>query len=557
MSDWNDKKILESYKKVYDYLKNPPTNSSELYDWIYHFTGEKVPFKPVCSDHQTPWDLIWRSYRIDFPKWRLKTKRTLIAMGPRNGQKTLSEAKLISSELLLKPNCGIIGMGAVLQQADRCYAYVSRYIRHPVIQQTDYIQKMIKTKMEMRNGSFYEQACATLAGVNSQHVPKMMVDEVDLVKPEVLEESKMIPASRGDLTAHTLYTSTRKFYDGPMQGLIEEGRLRDYDCITWCYKEVSEPCPTSRRGTKEQIYHVEDIYNPGETVVVKAYEGCKDCPLLKSCRGDLANAKGNVPIEDTMNDFLSLDIETWLAQKECKVPKRRNLFFADWSRALNAGEEFAYNPNLPLDLSFDFTNGGDSPTACEFWQEDELGNNYLLACRSYVRKSTMEVARDIKQFAADIGIRSKPQMQVGDSAQMQYIKDLNEYEPDFFHVQPTKKTLRKEGWPLCRRQVRDTTGRRRLKVNPRYCQEFIHEIENATRSTRDADDIGKQCATHFLDAFRYREVKYRLQSGEPNIRLLIDEEPKQRGDGTIIVPPANEGDNRSFFDRCMDYDDDL
>ena len=190
-------------------------------------------------------------------------------------------------------------------------------------------------------------------------------------------------------------------------------------------------------------------------------------------------------------------METWLAQKECKPPTRANLYFKDWSHKFNTYcEEMPFNPNLPYDLAFDFTNGGESPTVCQFWQQDEQGINYLIASRQYRHMDSQQVAQDIIQFAQDLGIKSSPNLQIGDSAQMQEIRNLNTFNSDFFRIMPTKKITRKEGWPILKRLIKDNTGKRKLMVNERYANTFIIEIEKAMRSRSDPDEIGKRCEDH-------------------------------------------------------------
>lgn len=868
-------KLLADYRAVFEYLKNPPKTSQELYHWIQAFTGEQVPYARVCENHLSPFDVIWRGYRIDLPDWHDKTKRNLIAMGPRNGQKTLSVAKLLVTEMLMKPKCSSLGMGAVLTQADRCYNYATRYIKHPIIQESQIVTKLLKTKMEMANGSSYEQCVATLTGVNSAHClagdtyietldgrrqikdlvgtvgkwifawdeknnkfvidriknvwrvgknktysvildntttvratsehkfyirgkgwvavkdltpgdsviplrryarlqketghvymtlsptllggsvwehrfvvehmigrrlnrnehvhhlkekwnnnpenlvpmnnkdhatlhglnrseegaakcleatkrwhefiktadpkrhadhmaklaeggrrwreankeklvqrmasywqdpayrkareqtrrietddneivrlyeseglspqqistivclspalvrrrliksgakmrsrseakkirflreisnhkivsvqeyfeedvydiemenffsfvangivvhnsPKLRVDEVDLCKPEVLEEAKMMPVSMHGLTAHTLYTSTRKFFDGPMQQLMEEKRLRDFEVVTWCWKEVSEPCPEWRRGKEKKAYEIEDIENPGETLIIEAYAKCGSCPLLATCKGDLARSRGNVPIEDSINEYLQLDKETWLAQKCCRTPKRGRLMFYDFSRKYNV-KVFDYDPRFPIDLAFDFTNGGDSPTVCQWWQEDDAGNNYLLMSKRWLYKPTSQIAQDIKDWSIHWGLKHHEQfrLQIGDSAQQQMIRDLQDEDPEFFRITACSKIRRDEGWPICRRLVKDNTGVRRLFVHQDQAKDFIREIENAQRGRTNPNDLAPNAEDHDLDAWRYREVKLRLQQGhEPRIRFLTP-------DGVIETPDAIKED---------------
>jgi len=539
------KKVKPS--ELYNFLLNPPQTKQELYRFLYLLTGEKTVFKNICDFHQTPWDFIWESYKIDLPDYKESSSKNIVALGPREGFKTLSEAKLIVSELLLKPNCETICMGAIREQSEKCFSYVRRYLKNSIVMESGILDKMLKRLITLRNGSKYHQVVATVESTNGQHPQKLRIDECELIEQDVITEARMMPSGNETNDAHIAYISTRKFVDGTMQKLLERTGKDAYKFISWCYKEVSEPCPEWRRGKDRKIYNVEDIHNPGETIIIEAYSKCGECPLLPSCRGDLAKSTGSIPIEDSINKFLTTDRTTWIAQKECLEPVRQNKFFPEWDRKFNI-IDYEYNPHRPTDLAFDFTNGGESPTVCQIWQEDDEGNSIMFASLAYVHKPSNDTAESILNFVRDIGIKNT-RMQVGDSAQMQEIRNFNNYN-SFFRIVPTKKITRKEGWPICRRTLRDNSGRRKLFVNQKYCQGFIKEIEEATRSKRDLDDIATSCSDHHLDAWRYREVRLRHQGGgEPNIRVYNPD----GADDASQSGPVRIDDEKPLINNVWDY----
>lgn len=546
----------ENYKILLKYLKTPPKTPSELYEFIYVLTGEKMIYKSVCKNlgHGSPFDYLWYSYRIDLEEWRDKTPRNIIGLGSRGGHKTLTEAKLIAAELLLKPNCETVSMAATLAQANQGYRYVTSYLKHPLILELGLVKKMLRSETVLSNGSSYVQACGTLNACNSKHPQKLRIDEVDLIDPNIVQEALMQPASKNGLSAQVAYTSTRKTNDGTMQDIITKAEQRkDYKIITWCYLDVSQKCEDWRSGIKEEIYNIEDIHNPGETIVVSSYDGCGECVLHPSCKGMLKNASGLIPIEDAIGEFQSLDRATWIAQKECLPPTKANLFFSDWHRKFNAQYEVPFNPNLPLDLAFDFTNGGESPTTCDIFQDDETsGITYLIAALEYRHKPSNIIGENILNFCRDLGI-TKTRIQVGDSAQMQEIRNLNSFN-SFFRIVHTKKVTRKEGWPICKRLIRDNMGKRRLIVSERFAMPFIREVENATCKRSDPDDIAPACSTHHLDSFRYWAVKTKMQGiGEINIRLLEPRESKEdKSDINFFAPNKNLREIKTCFDDYMD-----
>lgn len=543
----------EQYKIILDGIKNPPTTKQELYKFVYCLTGqEPIPFQNVCEDHQSPFDFLWKAYRIDLPEWKSKTNKNLLVIGPRGGYKTLTLAKLIITEMLLKPHAGTLALGAVEKQANRCFGYASKYMQHPLIAQLGIVTKFLTAYMSLANGSSYEQVIATIAGTNSAHQPKLRIDEVDLISEDILSEAMMQASSFAGVAAHTIYISTRKSLDGTMHQLMKNAEAQRTDVIVYCYKETSEQCPDSRSGVQEKVYEVEDMYNPGETIIVNARAGCEQCPLLPSCRGDLKRSRGLTPIEDTIDEFIKLPREKWIAQKECREPRRGNLFFDEWSSKIQLGD-YPYNPDLVTDMCFDFTNGGNSPTTCDIMQEDASGNNYLVAALEYAHMSTNLMGDAIYDFCQKMNIKNI-RMQIGDSAQMQMIRDLNSHRPDFFRIMPCKKIARSEGWPLVRKLVRGNDGRRKLFIDRTHGKLAALEMEHAKTSKSDPNDVSKLSRAHHLDAIRYREVKLRyMEGGEPRMRLLTP--PGSDETGKTILPPSS-GSPSDFFNNLFRLDND-
>lgn len=537
---------------VYQYIMNPPETQSELYEFLAALTGETIPFVKCCPDHASPWDYIWMSYRVDLPKWKDKSKPNLVYVGSRAGYKTLSMAKLIAAELLLKPNCRTVGMGAIEKHAMRTFEFVQRYLRHPVVVELEMVKKALVSKTELTNGSCYVQAVATLAGANADHPQKLRIDEVDLMKPSVLEEARMMSQSWADISVHTSYVSSRKKEDGIMDTLVENSFGKDYDVMISCYKDTAEPCPDSRSGTVPKLFEIEDIHHPGMSVVVNAFDGCTYCPILKSCRGDLKRSKGIVRIDDIIKDWNTLSLDTWIWQKECKRTKSSLTFFEYWDEAKQVGQ-YKYNDNIGwVDMSFDFTGGGEDPTVVGFWQTDEQGNDYLIGEKVYYKKLISDVVSDLKAYVIDN--KMKIRHQYGDSAAQTWISELNAADPLFFQIRSTRKITRQDGWQIMKQRVRDNNGVHHLFVDA-SCEQFIHEMASAKKKYSDPHDIRPKSSDHSLDQARYRfvELYWFGDGGMPNIRYVRNswEEPKTGEEGSKPLEPPVRQDPWNYIPRYL------
>lgn len=515
-----EEKFLQDARIVFDTVSSGKmiTKASKLYEFMNALTGEVVPFEPCCPHHLTPWHVIWESYRVDLPGYEDQRSQDIVAIGPREGFKTLSTAKLNALELLLKPKVEIASIGAIIKQATRCYKFTSQYLLHPVLAEMRILIKNIMEETILANHSRYEQLVGSMSGVNSPHPNKLRADEVELMKEEVVEEMKMVPSSYGGWASHSLYTSTRKFVDGIMSALVDKAKKaggKAARVIIWCYKDVSEPCPDERSGVNGQIYEVEDIFHHGEKVVISAWEYCGDCPILPSCRGDLKRAKGIIPISDTIKKWTELDRDKWLAQKECVEPPRTSLFFYDWDEKFNVGD-YKFDPKYSVDMFVDFTGGGEDPSIFQFWQTREDTNDYLILEMKFHHRATPSVAQEVEQRCRELGIR--PLVMMGDSAQMQQIRDFRACSHFFNNLRPVRKVERKDGLAICKRRLRDNDGKRHTFIDER-CLNFRHEIKNIKRKQSDPDDC-KDGDDHSIDPWRYRCVYRYYSTGEPNIRTL-------------------------------------
>lgn len=539
---------LERMAVVLRHLQGAPiTDEEELYAFVLGLTGHAIPRHPVCPDHYTPWDYIWHCFRADLPGWEGKSKTNIVHVGPRGGYKTISVAALIASELLLKPQCETVGMGAVQNHADRTYQLVQTFLKNPVVTELGLVERFLMKETKLKNGSKYGQVCGTLAGANALHPQKLRTEENDLMKERVLEESRMMKSSWAGLNAQVSYVSSRKFEGGNMDNMVlnSVARERDYEILTSCYRDSAQPCPVSRRGEKEQTYEVEDIFNPGKTLVVKAYEGCKNCPLLPSCKGDLARARGLVAIEDLISDWNTLERDTWIWQKECARTKPTNLYFPRWAEDAQVGTFRPSQKRCPwIDFSFDFSGGGDDPTVCGVWQTDEEKDDDFMVGELVFQGGMLakDIAEKIWDWWNENG-RIPLRHQFGDSAAMQFIQELNAEAPygngGFLRIQPVTKIQRRDGFKLMRQRVRDNNGRHRLFVDGR-CKLFIHEIKSCRRSKVDPEDIASKQSDHSLDQARYRLVQLRYTGlSTANIRL-IQIEPEAK----TVVPFSDDPDSK-------------
>ena len=347
--------------------KNGIATRDDLYRVAFGLTGVKIPFQPVCQDHQTPFDYLAASY--------FESGNDLLVSGPRGGGKTWTTAVANAADLVWKPKIEIASVGAIDKQAKRCYRYTTQILAYPAI--ADMMVRSVMEMTEMNHGATYEQLVGTINGVNSPHPQKVRADEVDLMGSEVLEELQMVAQGKNGIPSTTSMISSIKFADGNMSRMIDNVGEMGLTALTWCYKEVSEPCGIERRGKKRKWYIVKDMDNPKREYRTKAWGRCGECVLLHSCRGDLAFSTGWIPIVDTIKEFKKLDPDTWQSQKECRQVTKKAQFYPEWfDGAPHVIPDFS--PPVGEGIYFrSWDHGASSLTVCQFWWISPEWNYYL------------------------------------------------------------------------------------------------------------------------------------------------------------------------------------
>lgn len=84
----------------------------------------------------------------------------------------------------------------------------------------------------------------TTKGMNSEHVPMLFLDEIDLVQdPRAMEEAKMVPSIYKGFYPLTVSLSTRKYKGGLMEKKIKEVQQAGGEIYRWNILDVTERIP--------------------------------------------------------------------------------------------------------------------------------------------------------------------------------------------------------------------------------------------------------------------------------------------------------------------------
>lgn len=508
----------------------------DLWKFNLALTGHGIPYRPICTNinddinlpHTTPWRLFADTY---FQRYQ-----AAVVIGPRGGGKTDLVSKILAVLMFTKPAVEVSCVAAIERQAAKCSKYMNRWLSNEYID--EYVVKHNKRERELVNGSNYEQLIGTMSGSNSPHPNFLAIDEVDLMLSAVLEELKMVPVSSDVLRAMTLYISSRKFPLGIMDRMYRNADQRGMKKYIWCWKEISEPCSDARSGTRKKIYEGIDP-DTKQPIMFEAYDGCEKCPLLFECRGDVKKSTGWFPLEDTINRYKNLVRDTWRNQV-CCLPPRVGTGILDIFSMDDNVDEVHYDENRPIDLVWDWGAGG-ADTVCIFIQENPEDQRDIVKIPHVYRASKALPVRIHGETVRDLCLSGGfiPRQILSDSAAVQEILDLQDFDPNFYgFVKPAKKIQIEESIPLLKRLIRKFDGSPGLVIDS-SCTRSINEMLGWSRDDKTGRPSDKNI--DFIDALRYWTIERSLHTSVGV--MVLDEE----GDDNNWMPDR-------FVVRNGDYD---
>ena len=215
---------------------------------------------------------------------------------------------------------------------------------------------------------------------NSEHVPMLFIDEVDVVQdPRALKEAKMIPSVFGKWFPLTVYLSTRKFAGGLMEKTLKQTITAGGEILRWNILDVTERIPhdVARIDEPRQIRYISTNL-PMESLLesewntlpderkhkyerLEAYAGIADHPLLPVMRNYLVDR----PQEDhgglfkklsaTLNNFRQIEPDMADAQLLCNKPSSSGLVYPRFDEVQNV---------LSVQEAWEKISGLDTP--CDF-----------------------------------------------------------------------------------------------------------------------------------------------------------------------------------------------
>lgn len=317
-----------------------------LWSFISDNFGIEIPRERICDKHQAPFDFVADVF--------FEEVASVIAVANRNGGKTMNFALLDVINSYLHDKCETATVGAIEDQAKKCYRYFKDWVNNIPIFASQVIASL-QSETTWKNGSLVQILIGTIRGVNSPHPNKAFLDEVELMAWNIIQEAFSMAKSSDDIMGQTIITSTRKFAFGSMERLLAESIQRGFKVYKWCIWETVEPYPEDDLDMCKEISKL-----------------FPDMPQKVFTKTD-----GYYKWADVISKRKKIDDDIWDSQWLCLKPSSAALVYPQMDQTVHV-KPLKPDTGTTVELSEDFGFAAGHANAVGFWQVKPSGIKWMI-----------------------------------------------------------------------------------------------------------------------------------------------------------------------------------
>ena len=416
---------------------------------MYLFFDIKFPMGVVypTSTHG-PIDAAWRIYEL------IKTGKSqdipeVVLLSSRDSFKTLI-ASAIEVLCLVHFRFSIAHAAAILSQSEKAVAYansffskIKPYLEANGWRKTSDNKTKIEWQTETGDSIYLRVLVMTRQGMNSEHLPMLFVDEVDLISdPRAMEEAKMVPSIYKQYFPLSVFLSTRKYSGGLMEKKLREAERSGGEILRWNILDITERITPEQakvnepkiiryisrelplRNISPQEFRLLNEKEQDKFEKFEAYAGIADHPLLSVMKNYLVDRPqedvGDLykPVVAVRNNFKQTSPEMGEAQLLCNKPSSSGLVYPRFHPTENgisideaysylSGEEeknrtltdlITYMHNLGIDFYGAADWGNTDETSIGVFAKIAGGMTWLIDMISAPDMEIPEIKEKIKEF---------------------------------------------------------------------------------------------------------------------------------------------------------------
>jgi hypothetical protein len=206
---------------------------AELAAWILDTFGIRIPNRPCCAHHTTP----WRAFADAF----FSVSSMAIWNATRGSGKSFLLSLLGVCEVVAQ-NAGITILGGSEKQSQRVHDHMAALWQRPRAPRELLAGEPTADETHLIAGGWIVALAASARSVRGPHPQKLRIDEADEMSLDLFDAAMGQTLSlAGDPPAQTVISSTYHRARGTMRELLARAALRGWRVYDWCKEEVAEP----------------------------------------------------------------------------------------------------------------------------------------------------------------------------------------------------------------------------------------------------------------------------------------------------------------------------
>jgi hypothetical protein len=220
------------------YRPKPLKTPRELWMFMAHYLGIRIPYQRVCPNHQSPFEAVCASYFATDPVVVWYAARGL------GGKSHGLAALALTEQITLATSAAILGGSG--EQSRRVHEYLTGV--HPNAKgkfwncpnaPTHLIVGDLETrKSRTSNGGHLQAIMASQRSIRGLHPGRLRLDEVDELDIDLFEASTGLTMRGPDgFATNTTISSTWHHPDGTMAEVLRRAKKRGWPTYTWCWRE--------------------------------------------------------------------------------------------------------------------------------------------------------------------------------------------------------------------------------------------------------------------------------------------------------------------------------
>jgi len=230
---------------------------------VQRYWGVTIPDVQVCPEHTTPWRAFCDAYFARSPVTVWEASRGF------GGKSYLLALLGLTEAVTLKAGVNVLGGSG--EQSTRVHRYMQQFWDCQNAPGQLLASDPSRRETRLTWGNTVTALMASQASVRGPHVPRLRLDEIDVMALEILDAALGQTMGTAEVPAQTVMSSTHQNSDGTMTEIKRRVAEKGWGHYVWCYRETVKPhgwLPASEIERKRQevtaaMFNVEyDLQEP-------------------------------------------------------------------------------------------------------------------------------------------------------------------------------------------------------------------------------------------------------------------------------------------------------